>query len=101
MGKPSKYEKETIINFNEGEKEASIYTFNADLKRRLAEFSKKYPLLCRLERFTPEGSVTYVLDKSRLSIRLVPPYSEERRAAAREYAKKHGFKPLPGGKDIA
>ena len=55
MGKPSKYEKETIINFNEGEKEASVYTFNADLKRRLAEFSKKYPLLCRLEKSTPEG----------------------------------------------
>ena len=101
MGKPSKYEKETIVNFNEGEKEASIYTFNADLKRRLAEFSKKYPLLCRLEKSTPEGSVTYVLDKSRLSIRLVPPYSEERRAAARAYAKEHGFNPLPGGKDIA
>lgn len=101
MGKPSKYEKETIVNFNEGEKEASIYTFNADLKRRLAEFSKKYPLLCRLEKSTPEGSVTYVLDKSRLSIRLVPPYSEEQRAAARAYAREHGFKPLPGGKDIA
>ena len=101
MGKPSKYEKETIVNFNEGEKEASIYTFNADLKRRLAEFSKKYPLLCRLEKSTPEGSVTYVLDKSRLSIRLVPPYSEERRAAARAYAREHGFTPLPGGKDIA
>ena len=101
MGKPSKYEKETIVNFNEGEKEASIYTFNADLKRRLAEFSKKYPLLCRLEKSTPEGSVTYVLDKSRLSIRLVPPYSEERLAAARAYAREHGFKPLPGGKDIA
>lgn len=92
MGKPSKYEKETIINFNEGEKEASVYTFNADLKRRLAEFSRKYPLLCRLEKSTPEGSVTYVLDKSRLSIRLVPPYSEERREAARAYAKEHGFK---------
>ena len=39
---------------------ASIYTFNASLKRRLADFSRKYPLLCRLERRTPEGSVTYV-----------------------------------------
>ncbi|MCM1224953.1 MAG: molecular chaperone, partial [Lachnospiraceae bacterium] len=57
--KLSKYEKETIVNFNEGEAEASIYTFNADLKRRLAEFARKYPLLCRLERATPEGSVTY------------------------------------------
>lgn len=61
------------------------------MKRRLEDFSRKYPLLCRLERSTPEGSVTYVLDKSRLSIRLVPPYSEERLAATREYAKEHGF----------
>lgn len=91
MRKLSKYEKETIINWNEGETIASIYTFNASLKRRLEDFSRKYPLLCRLERSTPEGSVTYVMDKSRLSIRLVPPYSEERLAAAREYAKEHGF----------
>ena len=56
MRKLSKYEKETIINWNEAENLASIYTFNASLKRRLAEFSRKYPLLCRLERSTPEGS---------------------------------------------
>ena len=91
MTKLSKYEKETIINWNEAENLASIYTFNASLKRRLADFSRKYPLLCRLERSTPEGSVTYVLDKSRLSIRLIPPYSEERKAAASAYAKEHGF----------
>lgn len=41
MGKLSKYEKETNVNSNEAGREASIYTFNADLKRRLAEFSKK------------------------------------------------------------
>ena len=92
MAKLTKYEKETIILFNEGEDTASIYTFNASLKRRLADFSRKYPLLCRLERSTPEGSVTYVLDKSRLSIRLVPPYSEERKQAASEWAKKNGIK---------
>mgnify|MGYP007123076211 CR=1 FL=1 len=101
MIKLSKYEKETIVNFNEGEEETGIYTFNADLKHRLEEFSRKYPALCRLECSTEEGSVTYVLDKSRLSIRLVPPYSEERRAAAREYAKKHGFQPVPKEQDIA
>ena len=54
MRKLSKYEKETIINWNEAENLASIYTFNASLKRRLADFSRKYPLLCRLERSTPE-----------------------------------------------
>lgn len=94
MMKLSKHEKETIINWNEAESTASIYTFNADLKRRLAEFSWKYPQLCRLERSTPEGSVTYVIEKSRLSVRLIPPYSEERLAAAREYAKQHGFQVL-------
>ena len=105
MRKLSKYEKETIINWNEAENLASIYTFNASLKRRLAEFSRKYPLLCRLERSTPEGSVTYVLDKSRLSIRLsirlIPPYSEERKAAAREYAKEHGFQVVGAEEKIA
>ena len=35
MTKLSKYEKETIINWNEAENLASIYTFNASLKRRL------------------------------------------------------------------
>ena len=98
MRKLSKYEKETIINWNEAENLASIYTFNASLKRRLADFSRK---LCRLERSTPEGSVTYVLDKARLSIRLVPPYSEERKAAAREYAKVHGFQVVGAEEKIA
>ena len=41
MKKLSKYEKETIINWNEAEDTVSIYTFKADLKRRLAEFSRK------------------------------------------------------------
>ena len=94
MKKLSKYEKETIINWNEAENLASVYTFNASLKRRLADFSRKYPLLCRLERSTPEGSVTYVLDKTRLSIRFIPPYSEERKAAASAYAKEHGFQEI-------
>ena len=56
MRKLSKYEKETIINWNEAENLASIYTFNASLKRRLADFSRKYPLLCRLERSTDRKS---------------------------------------------
>ena len=101
MMKLPKYEKETIINWNEAESTASIYTFNADLKRRLAEFTRKYPQLCRLERSTPEGSVTYVIDKSRRSVRLISPYSEERLAAAREYAKHHGFQVLRAEKESA
>lgn len=33
MKKLSKYEKETVINWNEAENLASIYTFNASLRR--------------------------------------------------------------------
>lgn len=91
MTKLSKVEKETIVLFNEGEDEASIYTYNAGLRKRLAAFSKKYPDLCRLERTHPQGGVSYILDKSRLSVRLLPPYSEERREKASEYARQNGF----------
>ena len=55
MGKLSKYEKETIINFNEGEKEASIYTFNTDLKRRRGHTLRNTALsLCRVGRILPD-----------------------------------------------
>ena len=91
MAKLTKYEKETIILFNEGEDTASIYTFNAGLKKRLALFAKKYPDLCRQEKAHEQGGVSYVLDKSRLSIRRQPPMSEERRRKASENAKQTGF----------
>ena len=91
MAKLTKYEKETIVLFNEGEDTASIYTYNAGLRKRLANFSKKYPDLWRLEKSCDQGGVSYVLDKSRLSIRLQPPMSEERRKKASENAKQNGF----------
>ena len=91
MARLTKYEKETIILFNEGEDKATIYTYNAGLRNRLAAFSKKYPDLCRLEKSCDQGGVSFVLDKSRLSIRLQPPMSEERRRKASENAKQNGF----------
>ena len=89
MSKLTKYEKETIVLFNEGEDAAHIY--HAGLRNRLETFSKKHPDLCRLEKTHEQGGVSYVLDKSRLSIRLQPPYSEERRRKASENAKQNGF----------
>ena len=49
MSKLTKYEKETIVLFNEGEDTAHIQTYNAGLRNGLPAFSKKYPDLCRLE----------------------------------------------------
>lgn len=59
MAKLTKYEKETIILFNEGEDTANIYTYNASLRKRLALFSKKHPDLCKLEKSHEQGGVTY------------------------------------------
>ena len=100
MGKPrlSKYEKETIILTSEGDDTYEIYTFNASLKKRLALFSARYPELCQLLEKTAEGSVTYRLEKSRLSLRLQPPYSEERRRASSQWGKEHGIHTQNGGK---
>lgn len=90
--KLTKYEKETIILTSEGDDTYSVYTFNSALKRRLADFSKKYPDLCRLESEDKKvGYQSYVIDKARLSIRITAPYSEERRKAASERAKGKGF----------
>lgn len=87
----TKYEKETIILTSEGDDTYNVYTFNAGLKRRLADFAKKYPAVCRLESEDKKiGCQSYVVDKGRLSIRLTAPYSEERRKAASERAKKTG-----------
>lgn len=64
MTRLTKIEKETITVFNEGKQKASIYTFNASLRKRLALFGKQHPELCRMERFFDQGGVSYVLDKS-------------------------------------
>lgn len=85
----SKYEKETIILTSEGDDTYNVYTFNSALKRRLADFARKYPAICHLESENKDlGSVSYVIEKARLSIRLTTPYSAERRKAASERAKK-------------
>ncbi len=85
----SKFEKETIILTSEGDDTYNVYTFNSVLKKRLADFARKYPAICHLESENKDlGSVSYVIEKARLSIRLTAPYSAERRNGAREYTKR-------------
>ena len=97
MKKRTKYEKETILVTSEGDSTMNIYTFNAGLKRRLADFAQRYPALAKLDEAPGDGSVTYTVDKSRVSIRLIPPYSEARIQKASENAKRNGFNCVQGG----
>lgn len=82
--KPTKLEQETIILFNEAEKEASIYTYNGKLKRRLEELSREFPEQVWLKNDDGAGAQTYIIPKNLVSVRR--PVSEERRAAQRERA---------------
>ncbi len=56
-------EKATIIRTSEGDETYSVYTFNAALKRRLADFTEKYPTVCRLEKGDEDlGWQSYIID---------------------------------------
>ena len=89
----SNYEREPILLSFEGEATWEIYTFNTDLKNRLRKFADQHPDLCKLNEENKElGSVSYTIQKSRVSIRLIAPYSEARRKAASEYGKTHGIR---------
>ena len=87
MNPLSNYERETIINFNEGEDTASIYTHNRWLLRKLAKLAQERPKECRLgvAKFTHEGrAAEYYIPKG--WIRVYPPrqISDEQRAAIAE-----------------
>ena len=57
--------------------------------------------MCRLERRHAGGQRDLCVDKSRLFDPAGAPYSEERKAAAREYAKEHGFQVVVTEEKIA
>ena len=45
-----KEEQETIVLYNEAEDEASIYSFNRSMLRRLEKYAQKHPDICRKSR---------------------------------------------------
>ena len=88
----SRREKVTEVYFNAKDPTAEIYTHDTALKKRLLAYVKKYPSLCRQTDDDEQGGLRFEINRHRLSIRLTAPYSEERRKAASEYAKKHGIR---------
>ena len=88
-----KAERETILLTSEADDTWNIYTSNTDLKNRLRNFAARHPELCKLKAEDKElVSVTYTVQKSRVSIHLNSPQSEVRRRAASEYWKTHGIR---------
>ena len=87
----TKREKTTAIYFDEYGSMIEVQTHNTDLKKRLTAFANEYPQCCRQIDDDEQGGLTFGIEKGRLSFRLTAPYSEERKQAASEWAKKNGI----------
>ena len=83
----SRIEQETIITFNEQEKEANVYTFNRKMKRRLEELSKRFPNDVTLDTVGSVGDVTYSIPKQWVRINAGKVLSAEQKAALAEQAR--------------
>ena len=83
-----KTHKTTEIFFDEASQWITVNTYNTDLKNRLTAYSKKHPDLCRLTDDYEDGGLSFEIAKGRFCFRLTEPYSDERRAAASDFAKK-------------
>jgi hypothetical protein len=86
----TKREKTTAIYFDEYGSMIEVQTHNTDLKKRLTAFAERYPQCCRQIDDDEQGGLTFEIEKGRLCFRLTAPYSEERKQAASEWAKKNG-----------
>ena len=78
-----KTHKTTEIYFDEADEWTMVRTYNTSLKHRLLAFSKEYPELCEL---TDDecGCLSFRIQKKYFTYRISAPYSEERKAVARE-----------------
>ena len=88
----SKKQKTTSIYFDEASPIIEVCTYNTDLKNRLTKYSSQYPYECRLADDDENGCLTFEINKGRFGFKLTAPYSQERRKAAGQLAKKENLK---------
>ena len=88
--KLSRYEMETIINYNEAEATANIYTHNRALRQKLETWALDRPAECRLVRTSHNSkAVEFIVPKTWLRIKPPRAMSGAQKAAlakAREKA---------------
>ena len=89
----SLYEQETIINSNEADSTASVYTHNKALRKKLETLAADRPEECRLVKTSHDGkAVDYIIPKACVKVKPPRIASEAQKAAlarARETANKH------------
>ena len=90
----TKKQKVTEVYYNAKDPTAEVYTHDTKLKKRLLEYAAKFPELCQQTDDDEQGGLRFEIDKSRISIRLTAPYSEDRRKAASEAARISGIQSI-------
>ena len=79
----TKYEMETVVNYNAGEQTATVYTRDKSVMRRLDQFVADYPDSYKLLNQTDIGR-TYSMPKSYVTYRKPRAVSNEQREQARQ-----------------
>ncbi len=79
----TKYEMETVVNYNAGEQTATVYTRDKSVMRRLDRLVADYPDSYRLLRQT-DIDKTYSMPKSFVTYRKPRAVSNEQREQARQ-----------------
>lgn len=76
----NRFEQETVINFNEAEATAVIYTHNAALRRKLEGLSDQRPSEAKRSRSFPDGGREYIIPKRWVKVNASRILSEEQKA---------------------
>ena len=87
----SKYERETTIIYNQAEPNAMVYTHDPKLIAKLRRLHEAAPEKVYVDFDEPNGAARYVVPKNCVTVRT--PYSDARRKADRERARKTGLTP--------
>jgi len=85
--------KTTEIYYDEGSATAYIHTYQTSLKNRLVAFAMDYPEVCEITEIGENGKLSAEIQKDLISIRLLPPRTEEQTARSRANGKATGFQP--------
>lgn len=80
----TRLEVATIIDFNEAEAEANVYTHNAALCRKLEALADQRPEEVKRGRVFKNGGREYVIPKRWVKVNAGPILTEEKRGAASE-----------------
>lgn len=91
----SKYEQETIINFNEEDAFADVYTYNLRLIQKLKRIAAEFPEDCMFKEKTGYGAYRFMVSKRLVVIHL--PRSKKWREKMKSHAKANKWNPSMNG----